>query len=417
MLNQTNWLMKNKFLIPSLSFFFIIVIIKYLFTLYLWAIECDGWIIGDWLINFQAGFVRRGLSGSLILNLSDFLKLKPNFTVMWIQMTIYIAYMFILFFLIYRKKINMWFLILLLSPVTLLFPILDPSNAVTGRKEIILFLLFALYVLCLNRKMLKSPFVIFLFSIALLVATLFHELVFFYTPYFILAAYLKSKIDNEPFYFSKILFVILGSFLVMIPLYLFGRTINGSIICSGLMEKGLSGNICNGVLSIPVGIKDVFKCAKENEYFSNYSIAFFLGLVPFVLYIKFSKHQVVTLRKFFVAFFFLFLFSSPLFILAVDWGRWINIHFMLLLFTSTLLLKDKSCESKVSWSKEYLAIPRLWKSETTLSKLSNNMVFFLISFSYVTLWCMSCSSAFSIFSLKFYSKLIKFIGLFIDLIY
>ena len=134
------------------------------------ALDCNGWIITDWLINFQAGFVRRGLSGFIIFKLSDILLQRANFTVFWIQTTICIAYMIILFFLINRKRLNIWFLILLLSPVTLLFPILD--SLAVGRKEIILFLLFGFYIICLNKKMLKSHFVIFMFSSLLLIATL-----------------------------------------------------------------------------------------------------------------------------------------------------------------------------------------------------------------------------------------------------
>ncbi len=381
--------MKNKFLIPLISFFFIAVITGYLYALYFYTIKCDGWITGDWLVNFQAGFVRRGLCGYLILGLSDFLKLKPNFTVMWIQIAIYIAYMLVLFLLLYRKEINIWFLILLLSPVTLRFTILDPRTV--GRKEIILLLLYGLYILCLNRKVLKSYLVIFLFSAALLIATLFHELVFFYTPYFILAAYLKAKIDDEPFHFLKTVLVISGSFLIMIPIYLFGKTINGSVICSGLMEKGLSDNICKGILAPwtkDFGMKDALIHAKEHGYYPAYGTCLFLGLLPFALYIKYSKNYIAPLKKFLVAFLFLFLFSFPLFLFAIDWGRWLNIHFMLLLFTSTLLLKDISYESKVNWSNEYLAIPLLWKSEVTLFKLSNNVVFVLLSISYIILWSM-----------------------------
>ena len=380
--------MKKKFLIPSLSFFFIVVIIRYLSFLHYFAKNCNGWVIGDWLVNFQAGFVRRGLSGYLIIGLSDFLKLEPNFTTMWIQLLIYVAYMFILFFLIYRKEMETWFLILLLSPITLLFPILNFNIGIIGRKEIILFFLFALYILCLNRKLLKSPIVIFLFSVAFLLATLFHELVFFYTPYFILAAYLRSKIDHEPFDFSKILYMILGSFLIMIAIYLFGKTINGSIICAGLMEKGLSSNICKGILSFPkdYGIKDVLRVAKENRYFPIYGAYFLLGLVPIILFVRYSKSCIVSIKKFLVAFLFLFLFSIPLFVLGVDWGRWINIHFMLLLFTSTLLLKDISSGSKVIWLKENFAIPTLWKSETNISKISNGIAFFLICFLCITIF-------------------------------
>ena len=188
--------MKNKFILPILSIFFMGVTSLYLLSLYFYTMQCDGWVIGDWLINYEAGFVRRGLSGFLIIGLSDLINLKPNITVGLIQTVLYVAYMSIFYFLSSRKKMTVWFCILLLSPVTLLFPILNMPA--TGRKEIILYFLFLLYVLLLEKKMMKSRLAILFFSAALLVATLFHELIFFYTPYFIVAAWLKSKIDNDP---------------------------------------------------------------------------------------------------------------------------------------------------------------------------------------------------------------------------
>jgi hypothetical protein len=380
--------MKNKFIIPALSVFLICVIIVYLYYLILGAKACDGWMIGDWLINFQGGFVRRGLGGYMINIVSDFLNLKLNYTVSYIQIICYLTYISILFFSFYRKKIDVWFIILLLSPVTLLFRILDPYAV--GRKEIILYFLFAIYLLFLNKKMLKSNYMILLFSIALTVSTLFHELMFFYLPYFILAPYLKSKIDNEPFRFSKILFVILGSVLAMVPLFFYGKNINGSIICTGLIEKGLSNNICKGILSQRNFSLINIISNRENWYGDlwSYSIALILGLFPFVLFVKYAKHQIVTVKKFLILFLILFLFSSPLFILAADWGRWLNIHFILLLFTSTLLLKDNTSKLEENYLEAYLALPQLWKSNKVLSKILSNIFFLAIGFSYLTLWGM-----------------------------
>jgi hypothetical protein len=394
--------MKNKYVMPGLSIFLIAgMAVSYKFLFY-YAISGNGWITGDWLVNFDAGFVRRGLSGYLIIGLSDFISIKPNFTAAIVQAIVYTAFMLILFFLICKKQINIWFLILLLSPVTLLFPMY--SMGAIGRKEIILFFIFGLYILCLDRNLQRSFFVVFLFSITLLFATLFHELVFFYAPYFLFAAYLKSKINHEPFHFPKALLVMLGSFLVMIPIYFYGKTINGPILCAGLLERGLPGNICTGLLSWPndYGVHNVMAYAKEKGYFFQYGATLFLGLVPFLLFFKHSATSVVSIKKIFIVFLILILFSLPLFFLSIDWGRWINIHFMLLLLTSSLFLKNTSWVSSLGCLKGEILIPSIWKTTTALSRLSSNMVFFLLCLSYISLWSMRISGHHSIFSLKFY---------------
>jgi hypothetical protein len=385
--------MKNKYFLPILSCPIIFILFIYLTNLYHCADTWHGFIIADWLVNFQAGFVRRGLSGFLILSLSDFLNVQPNFMVMFIQLFFYLAYMSILFFLVKKKQINIWFILLLLSPATLFFPILDVCGV--GRKEIILFFLFGSYLICLNKKMLRSDFLILITSIVLLVATLFHELVFFYTPYFIFAAYIKSKTDNEHFNLPKHSLVMLGSLLVIIPLFLFGKSINGAVICEGLIARGMDPNICSGMLSGPIefDLSYAYVHAKESNYFGSYGTALLLGLLPFILFVNDYKSKILTLKKFLLAFLFLFLFSLPVFALAFDWGRWINIHLILLLFTSTLLLKDQA----QGWQDEKLVIPRLWKSEKATLKLSNNLLFLSIFFFYLVSWHMRHFGAFSVF--------------------
>lgn len=407
--------MKNKAIIKIVSIFFLLIIIRYLFILYSYAVNCDGWVVGDWLINFQAGFVRRGLSGYLIIGLSDILGVKANFMVMAVQALFFIGFILLLYKLIYRKQINIWFLILLFSPVTLLFPIIDIAAA--GRKEIILFFLFALYILLLKKDSFRSRFLIYTFSFILLIATLFHELVFFYTPYFLLAAYLKNKIDNKPFVLRKWLLIISGSFFVMFPIFFWGKTIDGAAICADLAGKGLSENICNGVLSFqkPGLINGVnynanvgFNYANAAEHLFVYGTALILGLLPLLFNIKFLKNSIITLRNFFIVFIFLFLFSALLFLTAVDWGRWINIHFILLLLTFTLLLKDNSSDQMPNWSNEYLILPRLWKTKGHSSVLLNNAVFLVIVLLYLTLWHMEHYGIFSLFYTDVYSSLLHF---------
>jgi len=393
--------MKNKYIILILAILFIVIIIKYIFTLYSAASSCDGWIVGDWLINYQEGFVRRGLSGSIMIGLSNLLGIKANFIVMWFQIIIFTAYMLIIFLLFYCKKINMWFVLLLLSPVTLFFPIL--SFPAAGRKEIILFFLFSFFVFLLQKKLLKSYISVVLFSLLLLVATLCHELIVFYLPYFLFAIFLKSRIDKESFPFIKSLIVISGSVLIMIPIYLYGYQINTTSICAGLKEIGLSDNVCSGILSIPsYGLEDVVKTIKNFNYFFNYSIALALGLIPFILFVYYSRSKVLTVKILTAIFMLLFIFSLPIFIFATDWGRWLNIHFLLLLITLTLLLKDNDNVRK-KWLNENVVIPKIWKTNIVLLNYVNDVVFVLIFIAYITLWSMQHWGPFPIFSLNFYN--------------
>lgn len=389
--------MKNKYLIRILSGFFILIILIYIANLYHCAKLYHGYVIGDWLINFSGGFVRRGLSGYFTLKLSELSGIQAHFMVNFVQIFFYLLYMIILYFLLKGKKMDLWFIILLLSPVTLLFPVIDV--AAVGRKEIILFSLFGLYLLCLQKGLQNYTFTTVAFSIALLIATLFHELVFFYIPYFLIAAFIHSAMNNRPFPYSS-LFVVSGSLLAVIPLFLFGKSINGEVICADLTAKGLNSKLCSGILSGPneYTIGYILEQARWAHYYFNYGICIVLGIIPFVFFIHSRKSKVVTVKKFLLAFLLLILFTIPLFLLAFDWGRWIHIHFMLILFTCTLLLQDKIPADP--WNNERLIIPSLWKSSSAASAALNKCVFLVLCFFYLSFWQMKHFNAFAVFSME-----------------
>ncbi|MCK9265605.1 hypothetical protein M0P98_01770 [bacterium] len=378
---------RNKFIRLIIPLFFISFIIKYLFTLYACAVSCSIYSFVDWLISFAGGFVRRGLSGYLILFLSDLLKTKPDTIVLAVQTFFYLGYMVLLFCLIYKKKINFLFLIILLSPATLRFPILDSAGA--GRKEIILFFIFALYLLSLEKKKNYSFFSNLLFSLLIVFATFFHELIFFYTPYFMLIAYLKSKVENQVYSFWQHSLFILLPLLAMILIFLFGRDINGPIIGADLVRRGLSSEVHNGILDPywnTYWIKENLHFLKTNNYYITYSICTFLGLIPFYFFVKYLKYQISNL-KIFSTLLLLFVFSSPLFLLACDWGRWLNIHFMLMLFSTTIFLKDKDeiTESEHQVTEQFT--PHLFQT-SRVHKLSYKTIFSVIFFCYLTMWYM-----------------------------
>ena len=63
----------------SIFFFTSIVVGSFLNMLSNKTYQYDSWTIGEWLINYQGGFVRRGLSGETIYFLSNSLKISPIF--------------------------------------------------------------------------------------------------------------------------------------------------------------------------------------------------------------------------------------------------------------------------------------------------------------------------------------------------
>ena len=96
--------MKNKYILPITTIFFAAVTLINIFLLLDYAKKYDGFVIGDWLINYQAGFVRRGLSGQLIISLSDLINIKDNITTFAVQVFFtYHTHLFYIYLFIKNK--------------------------------------------------------------------------------------------------------------------------------------------------------------------------------------------------------------------------------------------------------------------------------------------------------------------------
>jgi hypothetical protein len=86
-----------------------------------------GFRVGDWLVNYEDGFVRRGLLGSPILWAATTFSTRPEWIVLSLQAGLY-ALLFVLLFLLARpRRPNIWVLAFLFSPAALLFPLYDEA--------------------------------------------------------------------------------------------------------------------------------------------------------------------------------------------------------------------------------------------------------------------------------------------------
>ena len=148
----------------------------------------DSWTIGEWLINYQGGFVRRGLSGQIIYFLSNIFKISPIYLIWFISI---ISYIFLIkeSLKIAKDKVSNLFL---LSPIVFLAPLV--GNFLI-RKDILMLLLFLI-----NLKILKKENSnIILMQIVNILGTLIHEVFAIFSfpiQIFIFWKKIKSKRKN-----------------------------------------------------------------------------------------------------------------------------------------------------------------------------------------------------------------------------
>jgi len=328
---------KNYFL----QIFFIFLSLFSLFKLIDNSIGHDAWQYGEWLINYQYGFVRRGLMGEIIFLSSGLFGNNIQVAFLILISSVCILYYYFNYQFLKKIKFNFIHYFILFSPLFYFFFVVISKVGV--KKEIFLYLFYIIYLLNLSSKNynLSNNWKYFLIYFLLLFN---HELAFFYLPYLILPLlFLTKKNDFRNFIF-QISFLATGSLLIIIILYYNRGSIEHTLaICESLgsyapMKCTWWGPVYALSHDLFVNIND-----EPNLFFylttdfnTNFSFAFYIfySFIPIIIFSSFSK---VRFKKFIIkknTFFYLliltFVFSLPLFHIAEDWSRWFSIHIHLI---------------------------------------------------------------------------------------
>jgi hypothetical protein len=172
------------------------------------SLFCHAWTQGDWLINYNGGFVRRGLAGSLLIPAAEWLENTPYAMVAGIQILGYMAVILMAIHLVRHPRPAPLALVLaLISPATLLFQLKDIDR---GRKEIALLAWAAVMAWRAARRN-ALPGKISL-AITLLALTALHDGLFFFFPVLLLQ---MMALDPERSWSMKSLGQILAPALLL----------------------------------------------------------------------------------------------------------------------------------------------------------------------------------------------------------
>ena len=140
---------------PAVACLCLFSIIHYFRVAHGLAAIWSGWSIGDWVINYAEGPTRRGLSGEVIFFIARVFDLKINWLIFTTQGVALILTVALFLQILRSKNLTFWYVVACFSPgFFLLFTYYD-SMAI-GRKEILLFLTFMLWVYLCNKSRLTT---------------------------------------------------------------------------------------------------------------------------------------------------------------------------------------------------------------------------------------------------------------------
>jgi len=299
--------------------------------------------IAWWLLNYEGGIVRRGFTGTLLISLSHLLNFSLLELLKIYQSFLFITFITIFYFYIRKKNYKkFWLLLIMFSPVTFLVYLYDIFYI--ARQELLLFIAFLIYLnFIINNKLnCKTAFVLSIFASLSLLS---HELFLFYISYFLTLHLLIYKKKNN-FFIKEFLVFLCLPILSAIIIFFYGVEFNGEIMCNKIIKAGIDKSYCSSLSSHSyTSILDSIKFTSAHAIGQNYLYVYvpvlIISLLPFLFFIHSLKNKNFNLKKFIFVFIFNFIYSFPIFILVYDWGRYLYIHFTLLLIICIYYLPQR----------------------------------------------------------------------------
>tara|TARA_B100000989_G_scaffold47954_1_gene31254 strand:+ start:97 stop:1281 length:1185 start_codon:yes stop_codon:yes gene_type:complete len=362
------------------NFFSGLLIVALIFQIskfYTFYLEYSDWQYADWLINYQGGFIRRGFIGEVLFKIQNFLSLDLDILVLYFVILLYLVLTIVLIKSVKYLENSKIDILIFLSPGFFLYPIMN--SEIIGRKEIFLFAILGLFVFF--EKYVKDRYLLGLTLFIILALSLTHTGLLFYSPYLLFLFFIIKVYRNKKLLFSEILIITI-SLLIIFSLIYFNTGSKTQVveICNSIKNFVKDDCINRGqflwLYSPITEYVDVKSRLNLSTNFIIYLISLFFVFIFFSIKLysaKFkSNNDLLNSINPFIIFFILFLCTIPVYIVGIDWGRYISMSYFSTYFIYIYLNKQKMITFN---SKKFLFKRSLSKN-----------IFFIFVFFYAFIW-------------------------------
>ena len=309
--------------------------------------------LSDWLINYEGGFVRRGLIGEIITNFSTIFNFKLRDSILIFQLFFFISYYFLIILFCKNLFRNRLIILAIFSPIFILYPVAEIE--VLGRKELIIFTIFLSY-LFFDIRNLKIQFIfkLILFPISILT---WEPVFLFFTFLFLIDVFVfQVKNFDKKFYYILLSYSVSIFFVVFI--YLNPFSVENYTIMSDFL-KNQFGERCymschyvgnqssNSFSELYKDFSDKFKFTYALRYFFIILVGFYpLYLITIYSKVTSKKKELIIskFRNLFYPFLLAFLPSTVLYLVMYDWARVVHISYTFSILTLLYLIKENFIE-------------------------------------------------------------------------
>ncbi len=327
-------------------FFYLLILLSfsYFFLHFKHEVANDS-TISEWLINYEGGFTKRGIIGQIAIELSRFFKSELRWIIFLLQSFSVTIYFLLLFNLLRKIEFDRIIILSIFSPIFILYPVAEIE--VLARKEIIIFSFFLIYLLIPRNSNLKTlSFIIFL-TLGMLV----WEPIIFFFPLFLLFEIIENDIEKFNFDFFKLILSFIPSLIIALVILFDPLTIEEHKKMAFILKNEFNQNCymsCSRLLTVSIQQNIMEVTNKYSlEVFIRYSLIILFGFFPLFTLIKNSslKNKKLFLFKNFSQPIYTFYLTLPfilaLFAIGYDWGRWVNISYVILALIYFKLILNK----------------------------------------------------------------------------
>ena len=330
-----------------IGFLLLITLLVTSFNVFQFFFEKANFQYSDWLINYQAGFVRRGLIGEIFYQLSNLFKFRLDIIIFFFVIALYFAFYLNFFKIIKKIKIKVIDLFIILSPISFFYTAFEQK--VSGRKEIIFLSLFSLFILMIKKISPKYQiiFIIFLTTITALT----HSGLIFYNVYFLALfacynyklGFKKITIFSIPFFISSLIVLFLISTNSTIS------NIELKTLCNSIAEYLPNCGEGDYVTTLTWGLKkilmDLSYCGLiQTTYFSIFFFHF-----CFIIFLYAANKSSIKILIF-LCYTYLFNFYFTLYVIGADYGRYLHISYISSILIYYFLLSERIIKREINFN-------------------------------------------------------------------
>ena len=292
--------------------------------------------ISEWLINYEGGFTKRGLIGQIAISISKLLNFSLRQSIFYFQIFSIGIYYLLLISFFKSVKFNKIILLSIFTPIFLLYPVAEIE--VLGRKEIIIFSFYLIYLTLQNFKQ-KNYFRIFLLPLLMLI----WEPVIFFFIFWLIVDYIEGVFEKDFKSIIKYLFTFVPAILIGVYIALNPISEADHKNMAIFLKENFNEN-CYMSCALLLSKSSIYDQFQANfnlfnfEIFFRYFLIILIGFGPLFIMVKFSQFRKLNNKML------LFLIVPPiliLFMMMSDWGRIVNIFYTFSIISFLSLYKKK----------------------------------------------------------------------------